>query len=79
MDNQPAKKSGPSKCAHTAAGCTDRAVKIVGDCRYCEKKYCSKHRLPEAHQCENIISCRQESASKLSAKLLGEKTIGSKV
>ena len=31
-------------------GC-NRAVCLIGDCRYCDGKFCLKHRLPETHAC----------------------------
>lgn len=73
------KKKGPIKCAHTASECKDKAVKIIGDCRYCQQKFCGKHRLPEAHSCQNLNNCRLESAAKNTAKLMGEKCETSKV
>ncbi|KAI9205660.1 uncharacterized protein BJ171DRAFT_408729, partial [Polychytrium aggregatum] len=73
----PAPKKNSSKCS--ALGCTDRAVKIVGDCRYCASKFCSRHRLPEAHACPNIQSCRQDATARLSDRLMGEKCVASKV
>ncbi|KAJ3088886.1 hypothetical protein HK102_007709 [Quaeritorhiza haematococci] len=71
------KKGGAAKCS--CGGCGDRAVKIIGDCRYCTKKFCSRHRLPEAHACPNMQSCRQDSINKNTNKLLGEKCVASKV
>jgi len=63
----------------TVSGCTDRVAKIVGGCRYCEHDYCSRHRLPESHSCNNIQGCRQRSYEKNSHKLLGEKCVADKV
>ncbi|KAI9144593.1 polyubiquitin [Paraphysoderma sedebokerense] len=71
----PAKKS--SRCA--VDGCKDKVVKIIGDCRYCTKRYCGKHRLPESHACEQLDSCRQAAADKLTGKLLNEKCVAQKV
>jgi predicted nucleic acid binding AN1-type Zn finger protein len=65
------------KCA--VNGCTDRAAKIIGDCRYCDLSYCSTHRLPESHHCDNISTCRQESYDRNSTKLLGEKCVADKL
>ncbi|KAH6572865.1 hypothetical protein BASA62_003200 [Batrachochytrium salamandrivorans] len=70
-----AKKS--NKC--NLDGCNDRVVKIVGDCRYCMSKFCTKHRLPEAHACSNIETCRQNSHERLAGKLLKERTVAAKV
>lgn len=66
-------------------GCNDKIQKIVGQCkyllltRYCSMGYCSKHRLPESHACENLTDCHKASHDKLAGKLLGEKCVASKV
>ncbi|KAG2179538.1 hypothetical protein INT44_006385 [Umbelopsis vinacea] len=59
--------------------CTDKAVKIVGDCRYCEAKFCGRHRLPEAHACVNLTNCKQVAHERNSVKLLSERCVASKV
>ncbi|KAH8557010.1 hypothetical protein BGW37DRAFT_475162 [Umbelopsis sp. PMI_123] len=59
--------------------CTDKAVKIVGDCRYCEAKFCARHRLPEAHACVNLTNCKQVAHERNSVKLLSERCVASKV
>lgn len=64
------------RCSMT--GCCDRVAKIVGECRYCGLGYCSRHRLPESHACDNIQGCRQQSYEKNSSKLMGEKCVPDK-
>ncbi|CAO3702630.1 unnamed protein product [Rhizopus stolonifer] len=71
---QPKKKS---RCAFQS--CSDKRVKIIGDCRYCQSKFCARHRLPEDHLCENLTSCRQAAHEKNSIKLLSERCVASKV
>ncbi|KAI8810335.1 hypothetical protein BJ742DRAFT_888196 [Cladochytrium replicatum] len=71
------RKSNAPRC--NAENCSDRAVKIVGDCRYCSSKFCARHRLPEAHACPNIQSCRADAQTILEKKLLTEKCVASKV
>ncbi|KAI8992685.1 polyubiquitin [Pilobolus umbonatus] len=71
---QPRKKN---RCAFLH--CNDKPVKIIGDCRYCQQKYCARHRLPEAHSCENLTSCRQAAHERNSIKLLSERCVASKV
>lgn len=66
------------KRACAKEGCSDKPVRIVGHCKFCEKDYCGKHRQVETHQCPNIDACRQQHFEKNSAKLMGEKTITSK-
>ncbi|EPZ32110.1 hypothetical protein O9G_002604 [Rozella allomycis CSF55] len=60
-------------------GCNDKAAKIVGDCRYCSKAYCSRHRLPEAHLCTELKTCKQEKYNLNSSKLMDQKCVASKV
>jgi predicted nucleic acid binding AN1-type Zn finger protein len=52
---------------------------IYNSFRYCSMGYCGKHRLPESHDCENILELKQESHDKLAGKLLNEKCVASKV
>lgn len=59
--------------------CNDRVVKIVGDCKFCGGKFCSRHRVVEAHACPNIESCRKAHFDKNEKKLMNEKTEGRKV
>ncbi|KAI8891939.1 polyubiquitin [Globomyces pollinis-pini] len=66
-----------TRCNH--AGCNDKIVKIVGQCRYCNMGYCGKHRLPESHSCENMVEVREGAHQKLAGKLLNEKCVASKV
>ncbi|KAI8919134.1 ubiquitin-related domain-containing protein [Powellomyces hirtus] len=70
-----AKKS--NRCKLT--GCTDKVVKIVGQCRYCTQNFCAKHRLPEAHRCQEMETCRQAAQDRLAGKLLSEKCVAAKV
>ncbi|KAJ3203085.1 hypothetical protein HDU67_010397 [Dinochytrium kinnereticum] len=71
------KKNNAPRCGKE--GCADRAVRTIGDCRHCQKKFCGKHRLPEAHICPNLQSCREEAMAKNASKLLNEKCVASKV
>ena len=66
-----------TRCAF--GSCGDRVVKIVGDCRYCNLKFCSKHRLPEVHVCANMKGCRDIALEKIKNKLEREKCVASKV
>jgi ubiquitin len=59
--------------------CTSKVAVVVGDCRYCKKSFCSFHRLPESHVCEELESCRKASFEKNESKLSKEKTVSSKL
>ncbi|KAI9224957.1 hypothetical protein BC828DRAFT_343306, partial [Blastocladiella britannica] len=65
------------RCNHQ--GCSDKVAKIIGDCRFCQSKFCSRHRLPEAHSCEGIDSCRQASHDRNASRLLADKCVAAKV
>jgi len=66
-----------SKCAFK--DCNQRPALIIGDCKYCNLKYCGTHRLTESHQCSNMQNCREQSFARNKAKLEGEKCVAAKV
>jgi len=68
---------GGGKCAH--GECKQMAAFIVGDCKYCNSKFCGTHRLPESHACSNMQGCKDTSFAKNKAKLEKEKCVSSKV
>ena len=70
---QPTKKS---TCAMD--GCTDRPVKIIGDCKFCQRKFCSRHRQVELHHCPNMQACRDQHFQNNQKKLSQEKTVSQK-
>ncbi|KAI8594177.1 hypothetical protein BDZ88DRAFT_384614, partial [Geranomyces variabilis] len=72
----PTKKSA-SRCK--LDGCSEKVVKIIGLCRYCAASFCAKHRLPEAHRCDEMQTCRQAAQDRLAGKLLSEKCVAAKV
>lgn len=78
-NNEFEKKQSKKKSRCAFQSCPDKRVKIIGDCRYCQSKFCARHRLPEDHLCENLTSCRKAAHEKNSAKLLSERCVASKV
>jgi hypothetical protein len=72
----PARKLS-KKCAFV--GCSKRSVVIIGDCKFCNEKFCSSHRLVEDHKCTATASCRQASFDKNASKLLREKCVAQKL
>jgi predicted nucleic acid binding AN1-type Zn finger protein len=44
------------RIACTLKDCKERALPIVGDCGFCSKKFCGKHRLLEDHKCDGLES-----------------------
>jgi hypothetical protein len=69
----PAKKSNKPRC--TKAGCKAFAPPIVGDCGFCQKRFCGKHRMLESHNCEGLEEARQADKDRNAAKLEGERTV----
>jgi predicted nucleic acid binding AN1-type Zn finger protein len=59
--------------------CAKRVVLIIGDCKYCENRYCEFHRIPESHQCTNMEACRKKSFEQNQARVMSEKTNASKM
>jgi len=59
--------------------CLNRTTLIIGDCKYCKKSFCSPHRLPEDHKCENLEECKKEHFQRNHALVMGGKLIKSKV
>lgn len=59
--------------------CNEKAILIVGDCRWCKSSFCHTHRLPESHQCINYSDCKKYSFDR-NAELVGNmKCVSSKV
>jgi len=70
---------GGGKCETSTEQCAKKTVLVVGDCKFCQKHFCAKHRLPEIHQCSGLDTCRKASYEKNAAKLMEEKCVASKV
>jgi len=68
---------GGGKCA--LGGCSQKPVMLIGDCKYCNSKYCGTHRLPESHSCSGLGTCKQQHYEKNKNKLEKEKCTASKV
>lgn len=59
--------------------CNEKAILLVGDCRWCNSSFCHTHRLPESHNCINYKDCKKNSFD-INARLVGNmKCISSKV
>ncbi|KAI9333932.1 hypothetical protein DFJ73DRAFT_799157 [Zopfochytrium polystomum] len=75
FSSSPRRTSSP-RCR--SKGCTDKALKTIGDCRLCNFKFCGKHRLPEAHGCAQFESLKQESFERNQKDLMDGKCVASK-
>lgn len=54
--------------------CEFYAMKLIGECKSCNKFYCHIHRINETHKCKNLDQLRQREKRKLEARLLDEST-----
>ena len=59
--------------------CREKIALIIGECKYCENKFCLKHRLPEDHLCVNLSKKKFNDRSKVENKLLSEKCVNIKL
>jgi len=67
------RKSNKPRCSK--AGCKAAAQPIVGDCGFCQKRFCGKHRMLESHACTGLDDARQADKDRNAAKLQGERTV----
>ncbi|KAG1195665.1 hypothetical protein G6F35_013146 [Rhizopus arrhizus] len=77
LEEQNKQTKKKTRCAFQS--CSEKPVKIIGNCRYCQSNFCVRHRLPEDHLCENLTNCKQAAYEKNSMKLLSERCVASKV
>jgi len=54
--------------------CRDAAQRIVGDCGFCNGKFCAKHRMLESHMCSKLAACKAEEKERNREKLESERT-----
>lgn len=38
--------------------CCNLKQSIIGECKWCERKFCLTHRLQEIHKCEKMDECK---------------------
>eukprot|EP00286_Rhodomonas_abbreviata_P029559 CAMPEP_0181307720 /NCGR_PEP_ID=MMETSP1101-20121128/11046_1 /TAXON_ID=46948 /ORGANISM="Rhodomonas abbreviata, Strain Caron Lab Isolate" /LENGTH=145 /DNA_ID=CAMNT_0023413987 /DNA_START=23 /DNA_END=460 /DNA_ORIENTATION=+ len=72
-------RGGAKKTQCACEGCTDRVAMIIGDCKYCNARFCGAHRLPETHACAAMASCKAQAFERNAAKLESEKCVAAKV
>jgi ubiquitin C len=72
-------RGGMKKSKCDFGECPQKPVLIIGDCKFCQKKFCGSHRLAESHACQNLQACRDLHFNKNKEKVLREKCVASKV
>lgn len=59
--------------------CGKKYAYIIGDCKYCNQKFCLIHRLPESHNCQNLQECCSIAKKNNEIKLMNEKCTPNKL
>lgn len=67
------RRSNKPRC--NKEGCKAAAQPIVGDCGFCTKRFCGKHRMLESHNCAGLADARQADKDRNAAKLQQERTV----
>lgn len=70
----PIRGGGPKKIRCAFKDCKDAIVRITGDCTFCHKSYCNKHRMLESHSCSGLEDCKKEEKERNREKLESEMT-----
>merc|ERR1712199_21201 len=73
------KKKKKKKNGCGVDGCKERVVLLVGDCKFCQKSFCQKHRLPETHACTEMQNCKAQAQEQLVAKMGTMKCVAQKM
>lgn len=70
----PLKKIKKKKKSHCKfPDCFEKFSLIVGECNWCTKFFCLKHRHPEAHICPNLQDCKNAAIQKNYKSVVAEK------
>jgi len=72
-------RGGAKKSSCATEGCSARTAPIIRDRKYCVLKYCSAHRLPEAHARSGMQTCQQAAFDRNATKLTAERCVGQKL
>ena len=70
----PIRGGAPKKIRCNFKDCKDAAQRIVGDCGFCQGRFCGKHRMLESHNCTGLEDCKQEEKDRNKDKLESERT-----
>ena len=74
MEKSPGTDITMSKPRCGIDGCKKPPQLIVGVCPFCSDNYCSKHRLPEDHNCCHMRVVKAEAKERNDQKLMSEAT-----
>ncbi|GIZ38335.1 hypothetical protein CKM354_000175500 [Cercospora kikuchii] len=74
----PLRGGGPKKIRCAFKDCKEGIARITGDCTFCNKQYCNKHRMLESHSCTGLEDCKKEEKERNREKLESERTVAIK-
>lgn len=77
QENKQKKKKKKNSCSFE--NCNARVVFMIGDCKWCNLKYCQEHRIPEAHYCSGLDKCKQNSFDINASSVNSMKCVSSKI
>ena len=61
------------RCSHPP--CKAPVQPITGDCGFCQKRFCGKHRMLESHSCEGLEDAKKAERDRNKDKLENERTV----
>lgn len=70
-------KKGKTQNKCSFDNCNEK-ISIIGECKWCQLKFCNQHRIPECHKCINFSDCKEASFNK-NAQLLTFKCNSNKI
>lgn len=79
IEKKKKKKKKSKKKVCSIDDCNNPVHEILGICKWCPYKFCTEHRIPEAHACIGLKNCKQNSYEKNAALVGSMKCIASKV
>lgn len=57
----------------------NKKAKSYAKCNYCTKLFCMKHRLPESHNCLELVNCKRKAFEENKRIMKKQKCIASKL
>jgi predicted nucleic acid binding AN1-type Zn finger protein len=73
------KKRNKFLCDNKEEDCKQKKSQSIGFCKWCQKTFCSSHRLPETHDCIGLKNCKTQAFNINKNKINNEKCVMHKV
>ena len=59
--------------------CKRKINNLIGECKYCSKKFCNKHYIMESHNCAKLTDWIASKKEKFKESILNQKCIAAKI